>query len=319
MCGSGTDLRTIDNEVLTTAISVSSEVYTVYCFDPREYGRLSIGTSKTSAFRAQFLLETLGSLRLKMRKLGGDLMILYGNPEIEIPKLAKTLSVNRVFAERTSFYKDVAIEQELESSLWSMGTALKLIWHSTLFHVDDIPWPIAHLPETFTEFRKELESTAVVREMAVLPEFGDKLRTDGHTELPTLKMLGLTEPPHDDRGVMSFKGGEQNALARLKYYLWETDHVSRYKETRNGLVGADYSTKLSPWLALGAISPKTIYYELKSYEEERVRNDSTYWLYFELLWRDYFRFIAKKHGSSLVEVTGIKQKGDFIRRRPFTF
>ena len=111
----------------------------------------------------------------------------------------------------------------------------------------------------------------------------------------------------DDRAVIDFKGGETEAWKRLRYYIWESDLIATYKETRNGLIGGDYSTKLSPWLALGAISPRSVFGEVKKYEAVRSKNSSTYWLVFELMWRDYFRFIAKKHGDRIFKITGIKQ------------
>lgn len=58
------------------------------------------------------------------------------------------------------------------------------------------------------------------------------------------------------------QGGESAALARLKYYLWDSDLVSAYFETRNGMLGGDYSTKLAPWLAAGCISPRTVYHQV---------------------------------------------------------
>jgi len=45
---------------------------------------------------------------------------------------------------------------------------------------------------------------------------------------------------------------------------------------------------------------------LKKYETEFGANDSTYWLVFELLWRDYFRFMMKKHQSKFFQPSGIK-------------
>ncbi|KAH9760050.1 cryptochrome DASH [Citrus sinensis] len=54
----------------------------------------------------------------------------------------------------------------------------------------------------------------------------------------------------------------------------------------------------------GSISPRYIYEEVKSYERERVANDSTYWVLFELMWRDYFRFISLKYGNSLFHLGG---------------
>lgn len=40
------------------------------------------------------------------------------------------------------------------------------------------------------------------------------------------------------------------------------DRLRVYKETRNGMVGADYSSKFSAWLAHGCISPRFIYEEV---------------------------------------------------------
>jgi deoxyribodipyrimidine photo-lyase len=88
----------------------------------------------------------------------------------------------------------------------------------------------------------------------------------------------------------------------------EKDLLQHYKQTRNGLIGSDYSSKLSPALAHGCISPKSVYHEVKKYEAERVKNDSTYWLVFELLWRDYFRFVAKKYGARIFHEGGIRNK-----------
>ena len=95
-------------------------------------------------------------------------------------------------------------------------------------------------------------------------------------ELPTLEDLGHDDFKVDNRSVLNFKGGETAALERLKNYLWDTDLVQRYKETRNGLIGGEYSSKFSPWLAQGCLSPKMIYHEMKKYESERKKNKSTY-------------------------------------------
>ena len=95
---------------------------------------------------------------------------------------------------------------------------------------------------------------------------------------------------------------------RIETYLWEKDLLRTYKETRNGLLGTDYSSKLSPWLALGCLSPRMIYQEVKRYEQQRAKNASTYWLIFELIWRDFFHYIARKHGKHLFLPGGIRQE-----------
>jgi deoxyribodipyrimidine photo-lyase len=112
----------------------------------------------------------------------------------------------------------------------------------------------------------------------------------------------------DDRAVLPFTGGENEASKRLQHYFWETENISTYKETRNGLLGADYSSKFSPWLANGSLSPRTIYWELKQFEREITSNQSTYWLFFELLWRDFFRYVSLKFGRRLFLKNGLKDE-----------
>jgi deoxyribodipyrimidine photo-lyase len=80
--------------------------------------------------------------------------------------------------------------------------------------------------------------------------------------------------------------------------------VATYFDIRNGMLGADYSTKFAPWMAAGCLTPRTIYHETKLYEAQRVANKSTYWITFELLCRDFFRFYAMKHGSRIFHAGG---------------
>ena len=61
---------------------------------------------------------------------------------------------------------------------------------------------------------------------------------------------------------------------------------------------------LSPWLASGALSARTVAHAIFRYEREHVANDSTYWLYFELLWREFFHWRAVIDGQSLFRQGG---------------
>ncbi len=51
-------------------------------------------------------------------------------------------------------------------------------------------------------------------------------------------------------------------LKSSKMIILVQDRLRVYKETRNGMLGADYSTKFSPWLAHGCITPRTIHDEV---------------------------------------------------------
>jgi deoxyribodipyrimidine photo-lyase len=103
---------------------------------------------------------------------------------------------------------------------------------------------------------------------------------------------------------MSFKGGSLAAKERVQYYCSEPERLGQYKQTRNGMVGADYSSKFSPWLSVGSISPVEIYHAIRDYEELHGANESSYWLIFELLWRDFFQYTLWVHGDKVFQYDG---------------
>ena len=303
------DLRIHDHEPLHTAIRNVREVIPVYCVDPRHFEETSFGFLKTAAFRAQFLRESLEDLRAQLRALGSDLIIRWGKPEELLPELAEEYGAAGVFAHQEVTDEELKVEDAVEKALFSRNITLELSWGATLYHLEDLPMPIGSLPEVFTQFRKQVEKMADVRPQFPTPAQIDSPEFDDPGELPSWKQMGLEPPVKDTRSVLQFQGGESAGLQRLHQYFWEQDLLREYKEARNGLLGADYSSKFSVWLAMGCLSPRRIYDEVQRYEAQVVRNKSTYWLIFELIWRDYFRFVAKKHGNTLFRIEGIRQDG----------
>jgi deoxyribodipyrimidine photo-lyase len=302
------DLRIHDNEILLEATQKASSVIPVYCLDPRYFTKTSLGTQKTGNFRAKFLLESLADLKESLQNLGGDLLIVKGIPGEILPEICKKYKVDEVYHHREVASEETAISSNVEDELWKMQINLKHFIGHTMHHKEDLPFPIKDIPDVFTKFRKKVEREAEIRPSFNTPAHINIPRNLESSEVPTLQELGFEEPAHDNRSVLDFKGGETEGLNRLKHYLWDTDLLKAFKKNRNGLIGADYSTKFSPWLAAGCLSPRAIYWEVKRYEKERGANDSTYWLIFELLWRDYFRFMFKKHGTGYFMEEGFKGK-----------
>ncbi|MDF2156382.1 DASH family cryptochrome [Algoriphagus sp. CAU 1675] len=311
------DLRTQDQEALFKACQTGAEVIPVYCFDPRHFEPTVLGFPKTDKFRAKFLLESISDLRKNFKELGGNLVLLRGKPEVEVVTLAERIAADAIFFSEEVTAEERNVDKSLEKAAWAKGIATESFWQSTLYHIDDLPFPVAQIPEVFTQFRKSVEKMASVRSTFPQPtsiNFPTKDLIPLEVTLPDLTTYGLEEPEAEQRSVMQFEGGESAGLRRIQTYFWEEDRLKVYKETRNGLIGADYSSKFSAWLSLGCISPRTIYEEVKRYERERKKNQSTYWLVFELIWRDYFRFICKKHGSQVFHIGGIKHQEDSWRR-----
>jgi deoxyribodipyrimidine photo-lyase len=303
------DLRLADHAPLAQAVSEGAEVVALYCFDHQSFGLTSMGFAKTGAFRAQFLLDSVADLRQRYRSVGGELLVRQGSPADLIPLLVQELGIDRLYFHTYPTSEERSIEQAV---LAPLQIPHRSWWGHTLYLPEDLPFKIDELPELFTKFRKIVETStpqataASIRKPLAAPEHVAKVTADPG-KMPVLADFGLALPPLDDRAVLIFHGGETAGMARLQQYFWQQDLLRQYKETRNGMVGADYSSKFSPWLALGCLSPRSIYAEVQKYEQERIQNDSTYWLIFELLWRDYFAFIAAKHGNKIFRATGLRE------------
>lgn len=302
-----TDLRIEDNETLVKAIAQSEKVIPVYCFDDSHFETSVYGFKKTGSFRAQFLLESLEDLDAKLRALGSGLRIVMGKPEVEIPKLVQEYKAQKVFAKREVAFEEKQTEKKVQTELFKLRCELDTYSTSTLYHAEDLPFSIKDIPDVFTNFRKKTEKDAEIRPPFTAPKQINSPDIPA-IELPTFEALGLAKTTIDSRAVLQFKGGETEAIKRLQHYFYDTQSLSTYKETRNGMVGADYSSKFSPWLAMGCISARYIYAEVKQYEMQFGANDSTYWLVFELLWRDFFRFMFKKYQTKFFLYEGIKLK-----------
>lgn len=302
------DLRILDNTGLCQAGS-ADRCLAVYCFDPRQFSKTAFGFPKTGKFRAKFLLETVAELKTALKEYNISLLVYWGKPEEIIPEICKEQQVTHIFSQTEWTTEEVAVYKGVEAALPG-GIEMITSFEQFLFHPDDIPYPsYSKIPEVFTQFRKACEKQASVRTLAqpLAPKSIENL-IDLDTGLPSPEQLGFEPFEPDPRSAFPFRGGEKAAKERLNHYFWESKKLSFYKKTRNGLLGTDYSSKFSPWLANGSISARTIYWEVKKYEREIKKNQDTYWLIFELIWRDYFKYISLKHGSKIFFVGGIKNR-----------
>ena len=301
------DLRVFDHGPLLAAAS-EGPVVCVYCLDPREQGvSRELGLPRLGAHRARFLVESLADLRDGLRRAGGELWVRRGYPEEVLPAMARALGWSKLLFHRLVGTEEEQVEHAVEAAMTGVPCKVTRFWDRTLVTLDDLPFAVPATPEVFTSFRKQVEGLA-----GMTPPLPEATRlVAGHPEvdagqLPTLAEFGLVEPAPDPRAVLQFRGGETAGRAWLAAWLWDEDRLRNYKHTRNGMIGADYSSKFAPWLALGCLSARQVQAEVARYEVERVRNESTYWLTFELLWRDHFQLIASKHGKRLFAASGLR-------------
>jgi deoxyribodipyrimidine photo-lyase len=257
-------------------------------------------------FRLKFLLESLNSLKSDLKNKGADLIVKVGQPEQILFELAEKYEVEKVIASKEVTQDETTVESVFYQKLKSKNIDIDFYWSNTLVHVRDLPFQIHFVPDVFTDFRKKVEGSWKIRPLIECPQKIEVPESLENSFVPTVTDLGYEDINIDIRDVNRFEGGEKNAQDRLQEFIWQKDLLKTYKETRNGMLGKDYSSKLSPFLSLGCISAKQIYHEIRKYESQVLSNESTYWLIFELLWKDYFYFISLKFGIRLFKKCGIK-------------
>ncbi len=331
------DLRVRDNAALHLA-NTAEIMMPVYVFDVSQFGvdnPSPYGFQRTGPFRSHFLRQAVTDLRDTLITLGSDMLIRTGNPiEVLEEVVGRLLDADagpiHFVAHKETTYEEIKVEKRIEDKLNQIADERKTtinvhwVWGSTMYHLDDLPFNPGGtaLPRTFTAYRKWVESDEgpVVREELSVPEkllkypFGLMMKSD----IPSLgEDLGVEGayigepndyPFPDHRAVMGFEGGPGPGEERLNDYIWEKHGLAVYKETRNSSGTMDFSSKFSPWLALGCLSPRTIYWNVKEFEMKEIDSESTYWMLFELMVRDYFRWVSASVGKRLFAHNGYKER-----------
>jgi deoxyribodipyrimidine photo-lyase len=304
------DLRLHDNAALLNVIAESQRLLCVYIVDAAWFQPTIYQSKPLGAIRWQFIRESLHDLQQQLELLGQTLVIRVGHPETVMSELIavhdiQIIGLNHVPAtyERHSV---VSLQKAHTLQKWVIGDSFML------FNVAQLPFAVEMLPNSFTPFRQCIEG------IELLPPAARPLKlppaiVSSSDSLPALN------PPTPSPHVLAFTGGETAGLAQLQYYLHDTHCVSEYKQTRNELDGWTFSSKFSPWLAQGCLSARQIMAELHAYENQHGANESTYWLYFELLWREYFQWLQLRYGIKLYVLRGIRNQDPLLAFDPKSF
>jgi deoxyribodipyrimidine photo-lyase len=288
------NLRIHDNFPLVQCIKDSTSISFVYLVN--RYLRILDGEEN---HKNKFLIDALNQLKINLSDLGHELYIIEGEPSDIFSSLAKQHQINKIYCEK------IISPYEKDEELSITQPDVLSFWDSTLLNIDDLDFDVIDLPDTFTTFRKKVELkpiTATLYEGLNLPKPANLSNINSY-QLPNYDLKY--------RGNVDFLNHyticENGAKKYVKDYFSDKK-AHEYKQTRNELMGNDFSTKFSVWLAHGLISARQIFTSLKNYEESNGANESTYWILFELLWRDYFRLLHFKYNRKLYFPFGLKNK-----------
>ncbi|URD84966.1 FAD binding domain of DNA photolyase [Musa troglodytarum] len=191
------DLRLHDHEALSAANADSLSLLPVFLFDPRDFGRSPSGFDRTGPYRARFIIDSVAELRRELRRRGSDLVVRIGRPEVVLPELARAAGADAVYAHREVSHDETRVEERIAKAMEAEGVEVKYFWGSTLYHIDDLPFELEHMPTNYGGFREKVKGVTVRKTIDTPEEVkGLPLRGDIEPgEIPSLQDLGLNPPP----------------------------------------------------------------------------------------------------------------------------
>jgi len=289
------DLRVEDNPGLLAASSESDQLLCLFFHTTPSRLDLPKTPAPLSNLRQQFLEESLDSLGDRLGELGQQLIEVESSPHETIAKFKEDFGITHIYRSHNSGW--------FECQQWSSLKArfptiiFKAYTSHTIFSEAELPFSLEDLPPSFSKFRRKVEILAITQPLKAPTYLPAR---PGNIEAWENPKIG----PQRGNTSVHFHGGEIAASMHLEKYF-SSRHASSYKETRNGLDGMTYSTKFSPWLSNGSLSVRRVISRLRKYESDCEANDSTYWILFELLWREYFQWYAHRFKEKIFRFGGI--------------
>ncbi len=318
------DLRLSDNPALSFAcqqcLQQGSNLALVVCLPKDQQTRW--GFARVGQHRKMYLADTVRELAAQCEQLGKRLLVVAGDPATQLPALMRQLNATTLYCEEIAAPEEIAeISALRQQALIANRFEVLTTWQSSLLEPTQLPFQVAELPLVFTTFRNLLEKAGcrprppfpMVSQLPAMPEQAAAIES-----IDLSRWAGVVAA--DPRSALPYqqlcaRAGETAAQQHLQRYF-QSGQARSYKETRNGLIGFVYSTKFSPWLASGALSARQIFQQLAAHEAEQGQNNSTYWIWFELLWRDYFRFLHLRFGRQLYLANGLKTPQQHPQKHP---
>ncbi len=298
--------RVVDNPALNLATQIANErkalVVPLACLEPRRWADQQFGMPRTGSHWARFRSESLQAVKRDLVAHGSGLWVSAEEPVYALNRMNPSVNVIKVVCDRP-----LATEERLENARIE-AEGYPVVTHDVddLFRFEQLPFELDELPATFSKFRKIVE-----KKPGLLPDPPVEMRElTACVEQPwpdPVEWIETFDYKPSPQAEVVTRGGETQAQSHWATYL-DAKALSHYKQTRNAFCGPKQSSHLSAWLAHGCLSARQIWSDTLAYEAREGANESTYWLRFELLWREYFRWYARASDWTLFRRNGPNDK-----------
>ncbi|HYI41144.1 MAG TPA: deoxyribodipyrimidine photo-lyase [Allosphingosinicella sp.] len=258
------DLRLHDQPALAAAAREGAAI-PVYVLDDETPGRWKIGGAQR-----WWLHHSLERLDEDLREIGSRLILRRGKVEVELARLAEETKAGRVHACRHYEPWWRVAEQRV-------GETLELVLHdgSLLAPPEQIRTGSGDPYKIYTPWWRALQDHLPPAEPLEAPNaLEPPARWPRSDDLSSWRLL----PTHPDWASAfgeEWKPGEATALERLSDFAGRAEHYAAQRDRP----GSEGTSRFSPHLHFGELSPRRIWNELPEAAGEKFRK--------ELAWRDF--------------------------------
>ncbi len=275
------DLRLRDNPALDEAIQRGEPVYPIYIWSPDEEGDWRLGGASKV-----WLHHSLTSLDESLNRKGSRLIIRAGDALTELRSIVQETGATAVYWNRRYEPYTIDRDSKVNKALKDHNIEAKRFNASLLFE----PWEISTQQEqpykVFTPFWKACTSLPEPDEPSILPNIvRPPEKWPWSLEISEIKLL-----PNIGwhQGIQrEWTPGEDGAHKQLKSFVQNA--MVEYSDGRN-IPGKRYTSRMSPYLHFGEISPRQVWHEAKNSldnSDSPKKNKSAWSFLREIGWREF--------------------------------
>lgn len=283
------DLRLEDNAALYKACKNSQELAFVFVFDKNILHKLSDKNDK----RLTFIWQSLNVLK---NELGKNLYLIYGDPVIEIPKLAKTLKVESVFTNRD--YETYALQRDemVQANLNEEEIHFSSCKDQIVFELPEVLKPDDKPYTVFTPYKKAWLQKLLTSTEFYLANYASKDYLNKKQFIPfnpSIKQVeSFKQIDFEENKNLPLKAGFIEAEQAFEKFI-ETG-ILTYKQTRDFLE-PNSTSGLSVHLRFGTLSIRKCFrtaWTLMLSQKSPIKENIESWLS-ELIWREFYSMILQ--------------------------
>lgn len=256
----------------------------------------SPGSSLAGLNRIRFLLESLADLDSSLRNLGSRLLILRGDPSQVLIRCLREWSITKLCFEYDTDPYYQGLDAKVKNYASTAGIEVFTPVSHTLFNPADIIKKNGGRPPlTYQTFLKlagtpSWDSTPLpTLSVSSLPPIGN-LGSSEVSSVPSLEELGYIDTSEDER--TPFRGGESEALRRLRESIADTEWVAGFEKPKGNPAAflRPATTVLSPYLKFGCLSSRYFYQQIQEVlrSVNKRHTSPPVSLLGQLFWRDFF-------------------------------